>query len=63
MSEFKPDDIDPLRRHRPFPFDPNDWRRGPSPDFIALFQQLLRRVEKLEEDMRVLKKRLKIPEP
>ena len=63
MSKFKPDDIDPLRRRHPFPFDPNDWRRGPSQDFIALFQQLLRRVEKLEEDMRALKKRLKISEP
>lgn len=61
MSDLYPDEKDPLRRRVPKPITPKDLGRTTSPDIIGLIQQLLARVERLEKDMRTVKKKLKIP--
>lgn len=61
MCSLHPEDSDPLRRPIPKPILPKDLRPGPSPDLVAILQQLLSRVEKLEKDMRTVKAKLKLP--
>ncbi|MFX1561838.1 MAG: hypothetical protein ACFFDP_00835 [Promethearchaeota archaeon] len=62
MSDLRPDDTDPFRRRGPQPIRPDDLQRGPSLDVLSLIQSLLKRVEHLEEEIRTIKKKLKIPE-
>ena len=60
MDEFKPEDVDPLRRRRPQPIKPQDLTRGPSLDIVALLRQVIVRVERLEEDMRKVKEKINL---
>lgn len=60
MENLQPDDFEPLRRWDPKKKDPQDLRRGPQLDVITLLRQLLIRVERLEEEMRQVKEKLKL---
>jgi hypothetical protein len=60
METPQPDDFDPLRRWDPKKRDPQDLRRGPHLDVVTLLRQLLIRVERLEEEMRKVKEKLKL---
>lgn len=62
MSDLRPDDPDPFRRRDLKPLDPKDLVRGPSLDVLAIIQSLLDRVERIEEEIRTIKKKLKLPE-
>lgn len=55
-----PEDFDPLGRRDPRSRHPKDPRQSINHDIVALIQQLQVRIEKLEEDMRLVKKKLKI---
>jgi hypothetical protein len=61
LGNLEPDNSDPLRRRSIHPMSPKDPRLGPSPDLVAIVQQVLVRLEKLEEEMRVVKTKLKLP--
>lgn len=61
MSDLRPDDPDPFRRRDPQPLSPKDLQRGPSLDVLAIIQSLMKRVERLEEEIRTIKKKLKLP--
>ncbi|MFX0169626.1 MAG: hypothetical protein ACFE89_09775 [Candidatus Hodarchaeota archaeon] len=60
MANLPPEDFDPLRRWDPKKKDPRDLNRSPSLDVVNLLRQLLIRVERLEEELRQLKKKLKL---
>ena len=63
MSEvepLQPDEFDPLRRWDPKKKEPKDLQRGPQLDVVTLLRQLLIRVERLEEEMRKVKEKLKL---
>ena len=61
VPDFRPEESDPLRRRGPLPLDPKDLQRGPSLDVLAIMQSLMKRVERLEEEMRTVKTKLKLP--
>jgi hypothetical protein len=62
MSDLRPDDPDPFRRRGPQPIRPEDLQRGPTLEVLAIIQSILKRVEHLEEEIRIIKKKLKMPE-
>ncbi len=55
-----PDDFDPLARRDPQPRHPKDPRYSADAEILALLRQLIIRVERLEEDMRKAKEKLKL---
>lgn len=61
MDKLHPEDPDRLHRRPTLPLDPSQLRLGPAPEVYALLQSLLERIQRLEEDMRKVKTRLKLP--
>jgi hypothetical protein len=41
--------------------DPTQLKQGPAPEIYTLLQLLLERVQRLEDDMRKVKTKLKLP--
>jgi hypothetical protein len=55
-----PEDFDPLARRDPQPFHPKDPRERVDSEIVALLRQMMIRLERLEEDMRKVKDKLKL---
>jgi len=55
-----PDDLDPFSRREPRPVHPKDPRQNYDADIMALLRQLMVRIERLEEEMRQVKEKIKL---
>lgn len=55
-----PEDLDPLVRRDPRSRHPKEPRQTADHDIVALIQQLRIRIERLEEDMKLVKEKLKL---
>ena len=60
LDDIRPDDPDPFRRPDPLPLGKEDLQRFPSFDLYHLIRQLMRRVERLENEMRKVKEKLQL---
>ncbi len=61
MDDIRPDDPDPFRRRDPLPIGKEDLQRIPTVDLYTLIRQLMLRIEKLENEMKVVKEKLQLP--
>jgi hypothetical protein len=61
MDKLHPENPDRLNRRPSLPIDPSQLKLAPTPEIYSLIQSLLERVQRLEDDMRKVKTKLKLP--